>query len=159
MEWRTARMLPVDTFAGKGQRVLRPMVPSLKVSSKEASLPQLACLGILSIYLDSKLYTTPQKPASFICVSNAEQPFLYHAAAVPVAGLLLTSVLTGKSLSIEWLGFARVNTVSPGFVNTGITGSVAEDVMSAIMDKVPMGWVMNVMYSDEISNMDTDGHL
>ncbi|EGX88960.1 sorbitol utilization protein SOU2 [Cordyceps militaris CM01] len=44
-----------------------------------------------------------------------------------------------KSLAIEWLGFARVNSVSPGFFNTGISGPIAEEVMSAIMDKVPMG--------------------
>ncbi|CAN9342689.1 unnamed protein product [Alternaria alternata] len=44
-----------------------------------------------------------------------------------------------KSLAIEWLKFARVNTVSPGFIETGIAGPVADDVMSAIMDKVPMG--------------------
>ncbi|KAJ2983731.1 hypothetical protein NQ176_g476 [Zarea fungicola] len=44
-----------------------------------------------------------------------------------------------KSLAIEWLGFARVNSVSPGFFNTGIAGPVPEEIMSAIMDKVPMG--------------------
>ncbi|CZR35827.1 uncharacterized protein FPRO_00050 [Fusarium proliferatum ET1] len=45
----------------------------------------------------------------------------------------------GKSLAIEWHGFARVNSVSPGFINTGISGPIAEEIMSAIMDKVPMG--------------------
>ncbi|KAF2797070.1 NAD(P)-binding protein [Melanomma pulvis-pyrius CBS 109.77] len=44
-----------------------------------------------------------------------------------------------RSLAIEWLGFARVNSVSPGFINTSIAGPIAEDVMGAIMDKVPMG--------------------
>ncbi|CAN9242290.1 unnamed protein product [Alternaria alternata] len=44
-----------------------------------------------------------------------------------------------KSLAIEWLNFARVNTVSPGFIETTIAGPIADDVMSAIMDKVPMG--------------------
>ncbi|RYN33133.1 L-xylulose reductase [Alternaria tenuissima] len=44
-----------------------------------------------------------------------------------------------KSLAIEWLKFARVNTVSPGFIETTIAGPIANDVMSAIMDKVPMG--------------------
>ncbi|KAF5691734.1 sorbitol utilization SOU2 [Fusarium circinatum] len=44
-----------------------------------------------------------------------------------------------KSLAIEWLGFARVNSVSPGFINTSISGPIAEEIMSAIMDKVPMG--------------------
>ncbi|KAF5539454.1 sorbitol utilization SOU2 [Fusarium mexicanum] len=31
------------------------------------------------------------------------------------------------------------NGVSPGFINTGISGPIAEEIMSAIMDKVPMG--------------------
>ncbi|CEJ93584.1 Putative Sorbose reductase SOU1 [[Torrubiella] hemipterigena] len=44
-----------------------------------------------------------------------------------------------KSLAIEWLGFARANSVSPGYINTGIAGAVAEEVMSAITDKIPMG--------------------
>ena len=50
---------------------------------------------------------------------------------------------SGKSLAIEWLGFARVNRVSPGFIKTSISGSIAEDIMSAIMDKVPMGYVIH----------------
>ncbi|KAL6900577.1 hypothetical protein GGI43DRAFT_53100 [Trichoderma evansii] len=44
-----------------------------------------------------------------------------------------------KSLAIEWLGFARVNSVSPGYVNTGLSGSVAEEVLDSIKDKIPMG--------------------
>jgi sorbose reductase len=28
-----------------------------------------------------------------------------------------------KSLAVEWKDFARVNTVSPGFVNTGLSGA------------------------------------
>ncbi|OAA81998.1 NAD(P)-binding domain protein [Akanthomyces lecanii RCEF 1005] len=44
-----------------------------------------------------------------------------------------------KSLAIEWLGFARANSVSPGYFNTGISGAVAEDIMESIRDKVPMG--------------------
>ncbi|KAM0250025.1 hypothetical protein ACHAQJ_008794 [Trichoderma viride] len=44
-----------------------------------------------------------------------------------------------KSLAIEWLGFARVNSVSPGYVNTGLSGAVPEEVMDSIRDKIPMG--------------------
>ncbi|KAJ6789835.1 hypothetical protein PWT90_08698 [Aphanocladium album] len=44
-----------------------------------------------------------------------------------------------KSLAIEWLGFARANSVSPGYFNTGISGAVAEDIMDSIRDKIPMG--------------------
>lgn len=45
----------------------------------------------------------------------------------------------GKSLAIEWLGLARVNSVCPGFINTGISGPIAEEIISAIIEKVPMG--------------------
>ncbi|TQV92454.1 sorbitol utilization protein SOU2 [Cordyceps javanica] len=44
-----------------------------------------------------------------------------------------------KSLAIEWLGFARANSVSPGYFNTGISGAVATEVMDSIKDKIPMG--------------------
>lgn len=53
--------------------------------------------------------------------------------------LALTYHGQGKSLAIEWLGFARVNSVSPGFVNTGLSGSVDEEVMDSIKDKIPVG--------------------
>ncbi|KAJ3488401.1 hypothetical protein NLG97_g6202 [Lecanicillium saksenae] len=46
-----------------------------------------------------------------------------------------------KSLAIEWLGFARANSVSPGYFTTGIAGDVAEEVMDQIRDKIPMGHV------------------
>ncbi|OAQ99329.1 hypothetical protein LLEC1_05280 [Akanthomyces lecanii] len=49
------------------------------------------------------------------------------------------SVVLGKSLAIEWLGFARANSVSPGYFNTGIAGAVAEEIMDSIRDKIPMG--------------------
>lgn len=56
--------------------------------------------------------------------------------------------LSGKSLAIEWLGFARVNSVSPGYITTGISGTVAEEVMSSITDKIPMGYDMNALILD-----------
>lgn len=53
--------------------------------------------------------------------------------------MLTLAIILGKSLAIEWLGFARVNSVSPGFVRTGISGAVPEEIMDSIRDKIPMG--------------------
>ncbi|WYZ42000.1 hypothetical protein EsH8_V_000895 [Colletotrichum jinshuiense] len=43
-----------------------------------------------------------------------------------------------KSLAIEWVDFARANTVSPGFIESGLTGSVPEDVKDSLRDKTPL---------------------
>ncbi|KAF5019657.1 hypothetical protein F66182_8338 [Fusarium sp. NRRL 66182] len=44
-----------------------------------------------------------------------------------------------KSLAVEWTGFARVNTVSPGYINTEITDFVSKDVKKLWKDKTVMG--------------------
>ncbi|RFU81393.1 sorbitol utilization sou2 [Trichoderma arundinaceum] len=64
----------------------------------------------------------------------------YNASKAHIIHLFLTLAFpTGKSLAIEWLGFARVNSVSPGYINTGLSGAVPEDIMKSIRDKIPMG--------------------
>ncbi|SCV50472.1 related to sorbitol utilization protein sou1 [Fusarium fujikuroi] len=99
-----------DIFEDRSKREQRSTVLSSKISRAVALSPQLACLDTSSTFLGVKPFTTRPRPLSFTC-----------------------------SLAIEWHGFARVNSVSPGFINTGIFGPIAEEIMSAIMDKVPMG--------------------
>jgi len=43
-----------------------------------------------------------------------------------------------KSLAVEWIGFARCNSVSPGYVDSGLTGSAPEDVKEMLSEKTPM---------------------
>ncbi|KAK0119893.1 hypothetical protein ONS95_011322 [Cadophora gregata] len=43
-----------------------------------------------------------------------------------------------KSLAVEWADFARVNTVSPGFIQSGLTAAVSEDIKDQLRDKTPM---------------------
>ncbi|PVH87500.1 NAD(P)-binding protein [Cadophora sp. DSE1049] len=43
-----------------------------------------------------------------------------------------------KSLAVEWSDFARANTVSPGFIQSGLTAAVPEDVKDQLRDKTPM---------------------
>jgi NAD(P)-dependent dehydrogenase (short-subunit alcohol dehydrogenase family) len=52
--------------------------------------------------------------------------------------LLTTFILTGKSLAVEWVEFARANSVSPGYVKSGLTGSAPEDLIAAVTEKIPM---------------------
>ncbi|KAJ6070406.1 hypothetical protein N7467_011725 [Penicillium canescens] len=44
-----------------------------------------------------------------------------------------------KSLSVEWVRFARANTISPGYIATEISSFVPEDTKNIWRDKIPMG--------------------
>jgi sorbose reductase len=44
-----------------------------------------------------------------------------------------------KSLGVEWAGFARANSVSPGYINTEISAFASPEVRSVWADKIPMG--------------------
>ncbi|KAJ5416904.1 uncharacterized protein N7487_000454 [Penicillium crustosum] len=43
------------------------------------------------------------------------------------------------SLSVEWVRYARANTISPGYIATEISSFVAEDTKNIWRDKIPMG--------------------
>ena len=45
---------------------------------------------------------------------------------------------SGNSLAVEWVGFARANCVSPGYVESGLTGSASEEVKELLKAKTPM---------------------
>tara|TARA_R110002060_G_scaffold9965_3_gene14901 strand:- start:764 stop:1537 length:774 start_codon:yes stop_codon:yes gene_type:complete len=48
-------------------------------------------------------------------------------------------LLTGKSLAVEWVGFARANTISPGYIATEISDFVPKETKNIWKDKIPMG--------------------
>jgi hypothetical protein len=51
--------------------------------------------------------------------------------------------MIGKSLAIEWVELARANTVSPGFIESGLTGAVPEDVKDSLRKKTPLKLVIS----------------
>jgi sorbose reductase len=55
--------------------------------------------------------------------------------------------MTGKSLAVEWAGFARANSVSPGYVESGLTGSAPEDLKDVLREKTPMRFVLSPLMS------------
>ncbi|KAK1760886.1 L-xylulose reductase [Echria macrotheca] len=44
-----------------------------------------------------------------------------------------------KSLAIEWVGFARVNSISPGYIKTEISNFCSPEIKNTWRDKIPMG--------------------
>lgn len=45
----------------------------------------------------------------------------------------------GKSLAVEWVRFARANSVSPGYIATELSNFVQDDTKKIWRDKIPMG--------------------
>ena len=44
-----------------------------------------------------------------------------------------------KSLATEWRGFARVNSISPGYIDTGLSDFIDEDTQNLWKSMIPMG--------------------
>ncbi|KAI2633874.1 short chain dehydrogenase [Xylaria nigripes] len=44
-----------------------------------------------------------------------------------------------KSLAVEWTGFARANSISPGYIKTDISLFIPEETKKIFKDKIPMG--------------------
>lgn len=47
--------------------------------------------------------------------------------------------MTGKSLAVEWTGFARANSISPGYIKTEISNFIPDETKGIWKDKIPMG--------------------
>ncbi|GAE00245.1 sorbitol utilization protein SOU2 [Paecilomyces variotii No. 5] len=43
-----------------------------------------------------------------------------------------------RSLAVEWAGFARANSISPGYVDSGLTGDASDEVKELLKEKTPM---------------------
>lgn len=47
--------------------------------------------------------------------------------------------MIGRSLAVEWVQFARSNTISPGYMATEISDFVPKEIKDIWKDKIPMG--------------------
>lgn len=65
-------------------------------------------------------------------VNIPQQQAVYNAAKAGVIHLV-------KSLGVEWAGFARANTVSPGYIATEISVFVPDETKEIWKEKIPMG--------------------
>lgn len=45
----------------------------------------------------------------------------------------------GKSFAVEWIGFARANSISPGYIETEMTAFMSEETKKVNRDRIPMG--------------------
>ena len=52
---------------------------------------------------------------------------------------MLIACAPGRSLAVEWVQFARANTISPGYMATEISDFVPKETKDIWKDKIPMG--------------------
>jgi sorbose reductase len=80
----------------------------------------------------------PQMQAAY----NAAKSGVVHLCTLTPSNAIVgvpTNFHLGKSLSVEWVRFARANTVSPGYIATEISNFVPEETKNIWRDKIPMG--------------------
>ncbi|RFU32372.1 hypothetical protein B7463_g3986, partial [Scytalidium lignicola] len=79
------------------------------------------------------------KCGSFIATASmsghiVNVPHIQAAYNVSKAGVIHLC----KSLAVEWAGFARANSVSPGYIESGLTGSSPEHLKDVLREKTPL---------------------
>ncbi|KAI5924724.1 short chain dehydrogenase [Camillea tinctor] len=77
---------------------------------------------------------------SFICTASMSG----HIVNVPQMQMAYNAskaavIHACKSFAIEWVGFARANSVSPGYIKTDISSSITPETKKIFRDKIPMG--------------------
>ncbi|KAI0119326.1 short chain dehydrogenase [Daldinia grandis] len=65
-------------------------------------------------------------------VNIPQQQTVYNASKAAVTHAC-------KSLAVEWVGFARANSVSPGYIKTDISAFIPPATKKVFKDKIPMG--------------------
>lgn len=104
--------------------------------------------NVMKVNLDGVYYAA--KCVGPIFEKNGKGSFIItasqagHIVTVPIAQAAYNAskaalIQLGKSLAIEWVRFARVNTISPGYILTEIAKHVPYDVKSKWWPSIPMG--------------------
>ncbi|OTB07705.1 hypothetical protein M426DRAFT_317610 [Hypoxylon sp. CI-4A] len=65
-------------------------------------------------------------------VNIPQQQTVYNASKAAV-------IHACKSLAIEWVGFARANSVSPGYIKTELSAFIPAETKRIFKDRIPMG--------------------
>lgn len=95
--------------------------------------------------IDGKKFDVPFREGSFIATASMSG----HVVNLPQLQATYNAAKAGvihlcKSLAIEWVGFARANTISPGYIITEISVFADKDTKDVWLDKIPMGREGNV---------------
>ncbi|KAI0491099.1 hypothetical protein F4859DRAFT_34001 [Xylaria cf. heliscus] len=77
---------------------------------------------------------------SFICTASISG----HIANVPYVQTVYNAskaavIHACKSFAVEWTGFARANSVSPGYIKTELSDFISAEAKNVISGKIPMG--------------------
>lgn len=90
--------------------------------------------------IDGKPLEPAFREGSFVATASMSG----HIANIPQLQAPYNAAKAGvihlcKSLAIEWVGFARCNSISPGYIATEISDFVPPEMKKIWKDKIPMG--------------------
>lgn len=95
---------------------------------------------IATASMSAHIVNIPQLQAAYNAAKAAVIHFCEYTSCRPHNNLSFWSdPTTGRSIAVEWVQFARVNTVSPGYMATEISDFVPQDTQNIWNDKIPMG--------------------
>ncbi|KAI1746217.1 sorbitol utilization protein SOU2 [Xylaria scruposa] len=77
---------------------------------------------------------------SFICTASISG----HIVNVPQMQAVYNASKAGvihacKSFAVEWTGFARANSISPGYIKTELTAFISDETKNLLRGRIPMG--------------------
>ncbi|CZT03976.1 probable sorbitol utilization protein SOU2 [Rhynchosporium agropyri] len=90
--------------------------------------------------IDGKPLEVPFREGSFVATASMSG----HIVNIPQLQATYNAAKAGiihlcKSLAVEWVGFARSNTISPGYIATEISDFVPKETKKIWREKIPMG--------------------
>lgn len=104
--------------------------------------------SVVNIPQSQAVYNASKAAVIHACKSSrveSSHPFApnTHASVdglhLPACLLTFLCYIIGKSFAVEWTGFARANSVSPGYMKTELTGFNSDETKNIWKDKIPMG--------------------
>ncbi|KAG7701591.1 hypothetical protein KL929_001073 [Ogataea haglerorum] len=85
-------------------------------------------------------YFKKQGSGSFIITSSMSAHIVnFPQLQAPYNAAKAAVTHYARSLAVEWAGFARVNTVSPGYVKTELVAQLPSDLMNRWLGLIPLG--------------------
>jgi sorbose reductase len=103
-----------------GRHFRRQFLEGMDLNGKSLDLSYIGGSFIATASISGRIANIPQLQAA------------YNAAKAGVAHMC-------RSLAVEWVKFARVNSVSPGYIATEISNFIPEETKAIWKSKIPMG--------------------
>lgn len=117
--------------------------PILEAENSDENWRKIMVLDLDAVYYCAravgKIFKQENKGSFIITASMSGHIVNVPQLQVPYNAAKAALLHMSKSLAVEWAGFARVNTVSPGYIKTEISTFVPDEMKQKWWSLIPMG--------------------